>query len=85
MQSKRTVDKDEHHAYQPLRLRRGQLLEELVPGKKKAGISAGKPVSTDGSGSGSDRDAAIPAGTRAEPTNSAKLIDGPIAAGGNVS
>ena len=78
LQSKRTVDKDERHAYQPLRLRRGQLLQELVPGKKKASISAGKPVSTDGSGS--DRDAAIPAGTRAEPTNSARLIDGPIAA-----
>ena len=83
MQSERTVDKDERDAYQPLRLRWGQLLEELVPGTKKAGISAGKPESTDGSGS--DRGAAIPAGTRAEPTNSAKLIDGPIAAGGNVS
>ena len=83
MQSKRTVDKDEHHAYQPLRLRRGQLLEELVPGKTKAGASASNPASTDGSDG--DRNTAISASIGTEPTNSDKLIDGPIAAGGNVS
>ena len=54
-----------------------------MPGKTKAGASASNPASTDGSDG--DRNTAISASIGTEPTNSDKLIDGPIAAGGNVS
>ena len=74
----KSVDEDELSMFQPLRLRRGQLLEGIASEKKRAGISTSYLVSTDGSNSA--RDAAIFASTRPEPTNSARLIDGPIAA-----
>jgi len=54
---------------QPLHLRRGLILEGIALEKKKAGISASNLASTDGSDG--DRDAAVSASTRIEPTNSA--------------
>ena len=74
------VDEAERSTYQPLRFRRGHLLEGGIASekKKKAGIYASNLASTDGSDGA--RGAAISASIRTEPINSATLIDGPIAA-----
>jgi len=70
----KSVDEGERSTFQPLRFRRGLLPEENASEKKKmAGIYASNLVSTDSS------NAAISASIRTEPTNSARLIDGPIA------
>lgn len=72
-----SVDEDERYTYQPLRLRRGLLLEGIASEEKKGGTSTSNPVSTDGGDR--NRDVTIPAGIGTQLTNAAKLIDRAIA------